>query len=200
MPTTVTLKGPTAEATIELPPGSELVETESPDVLLERYATEARENHLDSELRAKQVQSGALEYLKARLLCGQALNAARDILKNKGKGQWLQWLEKEARITQPTAWRHMALANYSSVNNLTAEQMLAVSRNELFPSAPSTTERQARPLIAWFESNQSSFTAKIERAEKELTTPEEKQSFGKVLAEIHKITGEVCRKMGVELT
>jgi len=173
------------------------LEVESPDVLLERYALEARENHLDSELRKGQVRSSALEYLKARLLAGAALLAAHEILKKRR--QWLDWLEKEARIPQPTAWRHMELANYSRVNNLTAEQMLTVSRNDLFPPAATNTDRQVRPFIAWFESTQHSFETRIQKAEVELKTDEEKQSFAKVCAEIHRITGEVCKRMGVEV-
>lgn len=173
----------------------EPIEAESPTVLLEKYATEAVACYLEAQSYAKQSFERTNDAVKSALLCGQALSRAQELCTEHGS--WKRWLDKNWKYSRETARKWIVLANanhdWQMVQGKTIRQLYIEAGlvQEKEPEA-----RPSKPFIAWFDETLHAFQVKAQKVE--TLEAEEKQTLGKVCAEIHKITGELCKRMGVE--
>lgn len=85
-------------------------------VTLENLANQANEHYEESLAKADKAKGAVNEAIAEALLCGKALNDAKEQIPH---GKWLQWLKDWCpKISQPTAWKYMKLANYNHGYNL----------------------------------------------------------------------------------
>lgn len=93
---------------------------------------------------AENVERNLQSAVKNAITAGRALIAAKSQCVH---GEWLQWLKKNWRYSQPKAFRYIELANYSCVNNLDSATSIAEALRIIAETKPEKRIEKQESLL-----------------------------------------------------